>query len=150
MTDEKRWFLSERRERFQAAMSLSIDDWVVPRRNAGLHPRAKLASVTLCPGQSGEKQKVHFVILVPVRHPSVVLNICVTDTWDFCWDTQCDHCSRHARGPLGLSFNYKIFSQEAICFCYVQLASRLASEFPTKLRWQERIYRNSTYYTLLS
>lgn len=60
-------------------MSLCINDWVGPRRNAGLHPRAKPASVTLYPGQNGEKQKVHFVILAPVRHPSAVLNICVTD-----------------------------------------------------------------------
>lgn len=66
VTDKKRWFLSEsRREWFQSAMSLCINDWVGPRRNAGLHPRAKPASVTLYPGQNGEKQKVHFVTLAP-------------------------------------------------------------------------------------
>lgn len=51
------------------AFSFSINDWAGPKRNIRLYPRTKQSSVLLYSGQSGENEKIHFVIPVPNQMP---------------------------------------------------------------------------------
>lgn len=62
-------------------------------------------------GKVGKTKRSILSSLSQIRCLSMVLNICVTDKWDFCCNSQCNHCSKHAHGLLCLSLNYKIFSQ---------------------------------------